>query len=352
MTDPLGNDPDGQPVYLKDVWPSNQEIHDTIEKTLSPQMFRKRYANVFEGPEEWQKVETREGQTYEWDLSSTYIAHPPYFDTMPKEPAPLSDITLARPLAILGDSITTDHISPAGSIKRDSPAGEYLINHQISPVDFNSYGSRRGNHEVMVRGTFANIRIRNEIVPGIEGGVTKHLPDGKVMSIYDAAMAYQREGVPLVVIAGKEYGTGSSRDWAAKGTLLLGVRCVIAESFERIHRSNLVGMGVLPLQFQDGASRHSLGLDGSERFDILGVAKGLQPLGDVTCRIHRAAGNVDTIPLLCRIDTLDELEYFRHGGILQFVLRNPADAACERQRDFVIDRLRSVKKAGRRLPRP
>ena len=327
MTDPLGNDPDGHPVYLKDIWPSNQEIHDAIEKTLSPQMFRKRYANVFEGPEEWQKVEVRKGQAYEWDLSSTYIAHPPYFDDMPKEPAPLSDIALARPLAILGDSITTDHISPAGSIKRDSPAGEYLINHQISPVDFNSYGSRRGNHEVMVRGTFANIRIRNEIVPGVEGGMTRHLPEGKVMSIYDAAMAYQREGVPLVVIAGKEYGTGSSRDWAAKGTLLLGVRCVVAESFERIHRSNLVGMGVLPLQFQDGAGRHSLGLDGSERFEILDVAKGLQPLGDVTCRIHRATGNVDTIPLLCRIDTLDELEYFRHGGILQFVLRNPADAA-------------------------
>jgi aconitate hydratase len=327
MTDPLGDDSDGHPVYLKDIWPSNQEIHDTIEKTLSPQMFRKRYANVFEGPEEWQKVEVRKGQAYKWDLSSTYIAHPPYFDKMPKEPAPLSDIALARPLAILGDSITTDHISPAGSIKRDSPAGEYLINHQVSPVDFNSYGSRRGNHEVMVRGTFANIRIRNEIVPGVEGGMTKHLPDGKVMAIYDAAMTYQREGVPLVVIAGKEYGTGSSRDWAAKGTLLLGVRCVIAESFERIHRSNLVGMGVLPLQFQDGAGRHSLGVDGSERFDVLGVAKGLQPLGDVTCRIHRATGNVDTIPLFCRIDTLDELEYFRHGGILQFVLRNPADAA-------------------------
>jgi aconitate hydratase len=327
MIDPLGNDPDGHPVYLKDIWPSNREIQDTIEKALSPEMFRKRYANVFEGPEEWQKVEVRKGQTYEWDPSSTYIAHPPYFDNMPKEPAALSDIALARPLVILGDSITTDHISPAGSIKRESPAGEYLINHQISPVDFNSYGSRRGNHQVMVRGTFANIRIRNEIVPGIEGGVTKHLPDGKVMSIYDAAMAYQREGVPLVVIAGKEYGTGSSRDWAAKGTLLLGVRCVIAESFERIHRSNLVGMGVLPLQFQDGAGRHSLGLDGSERFDILGVAKGLQPLGDVTCRIHRATGNGDTIPLVCRIDTLDELEYFRHGGILQFVLRNPAHAA-------------------------
>jgi aconitate hydratase len=327
MTDPLGNDPDGHPVYLKDIWPSNQEIHETIDKTLSPQMFRKRYANVFEGPEEWQKVEVRKGQTYEWDLSSTYIAHPPYFDNMPKEPAPLSDIALARSLAILGDSITTDHISPAGSIKRDSPAGEYLINHQVSPVNFNSYGSRRGNHEVMVRGTFANIRIRNEIVPRVEGGVTKHLSDGKVMSIYDAAMAYQREGVPLVVIAGKEYGTGSSRDWAAKGTLLLGVRCVIAESFERIHRSNLVGMGVLPLQFQDGAGRHSLGLDGSECFDILGVAKGLQPLSDVTCRIHRATGNVDTIPLVGRIDTLNELEYFRHGGILQFVLRNPAHAA-------------------------
>jgi aconitate hydratase len=326
-TDPLGNDPAGQLVYLKDIWPSNQEIHDTIAKTLSPEMFRKRYADVFEGPEEWHKVEVRKGQTYEWDPSSTYIAHPPYFDNMPKDPVPLSDIALARPLVILGDSITTDHISPAGSIKPDSPAGEYLINHQIFPIDFNSYGSRRGNHEVMVRGTFANIRIRNEIVPGVEGGMTRHLPEGTVMSIYDAAMAYQREGVPLVVIAGKDYGMGSSRDWAAKGTLLLGVRCVIAESFERIHRSNLVGMGVLPLQFQDGAGRRSLGLDGSERFEILGVAKGLQPFGEVTCRIHRVTGNVDTIPLLCRIDTLDELEYFRHGGILQFVLRKPADAA-------------------------
>jgi len=325
--DPLGNDPDGAPVYLKDIWPTNDEIHDTIRKSLSPEMFRKRYSNVFEGPEEWRRVEVEKGQTYEWDPASTYIAHPPYFDNMSKEPPPLSDIAMARPLAILGDSITTDHISPAGSIKRDSPAGEYLVNHRILPTDFNSYGSRRGNHQVMMRGTFANIRLRNEMVPGVEGGMTKHLPDGAVMPIYDAAMAYQRESVPLVVIAGKEYGAGSSRDWAAKGTLLLGLRCVIAESFERIHRSNLVGMGVLPLQFKDGMGRRSLGLDGSELFDILGVSKGLRPRGEITCRIRRANGNTETTALLCRIDTLDELEYFRHGGILQFVLRNQPDAA-------------------------
>jgi aconitate hydratase len=325
--EPLGEDQHGKPVYLKEIWPSSQEVQETIRKSLSPDMFRKRYGNVFQGPAEWQKVQVATGMTFTWDMGSTYIAHPPYFDNMPKEPGPLSDVNLARPLAILGDSITTDHISPAGSIKKDSPAGEYLMGFQVRPADFNSYGARRGHHEVMMRGTFANIRIRNEMVPGVEGGMTKHLPDGEVMPIYDAAMKYQKEGVPLVVIAGKEYGTGSSRDWAAKGTRLLGVRAVIAESFERIHRSNLVGMGVLPLQFKDGTDRKTLKLDGSERFDILGIAAGLKPRIELPCRIHRASGKIDTVPLLCRIDTLDELEYFRHGGILQYVLRHMMKAA-------------------------
>jgi aconitate hydratase len=327
MTAPVGESADGKPVYLKDIWPSNQEIGDTVRKTLSPAMFRKRYGNVYQGPEAWRAVEVRRGQTYDWDPSSTYIAHPPYFEDMPKAPKPLVDIILARPLAILGDSITTDHISPAGSIKKESPAGEYLIDHQIRPADFNSYGSRRGNHEVMMRGTFANIRIKNEMVPGIEGGVTRHFPDGNVMPIFRAAVEYKNEAVALVIIAGKDYGMGSSRDWAAKGTLLLGVKAVIAESFERIHRSNLIGMGVLALQFADGMGRQSLNLDGSEQFDILGVAENLQPRGTVTGRVHRVDGRVETLSLICRIDTLDELEYFRHGGILQYVLRNQHDAA-------------------------
>jgi aconitate hydratase len=325
--EPLGEGSDGRPVYLRDIWPTNQEVQETIRKSLTPDMFRKRYGNVFQGPPEWQKVRVATGQTFTWDMGSTYIAHPPYFDNMPKEPAPLDDVAMARPLAILGDSITTDHISPAGSIKKDSPAGQYLMGFQVRPADFNSYGARRGHHEVMMRGTFANIRIRNEMVPGVEGGMTKHLPDGQVMPIYDAAMLYQKEGVPLVIIAGKEYGTGSSRDWAAKGTRLLGVRAVIAESFERIHRSNLVGMGVLPLQFKDGTTRQSLKLDGSERFDILGICSGLKPRIELPCRIHRSDGKVETVPLLCRIDTLDELEYFRHGGILQYVLRSMMKAA-------------------------
>ncbi|HUZ75583.1 MAG TPA: aconitate hydratase, partial [Stellaceae bacterium] len=320
-------DGDGKPVYLRDLWPSNQEIAATIRQSVDAPMFRARYANVFEGPEEWKKVQLLSGLTFSWNPGSTYLANPPYFDDMPKEPAPLTDISLARELAILGDSITTDHISPAGSISRDSPAGEYLLEHQVRPAEFNSYGARRGHHQVMMRGTFANIRIRNEMVPGVEGGMTKHIPDGKQMPIYDAAMAYQREGVPLVIIAGKEYGTGSSRDWAAKGTKLLGVRAVIVESFERIHRSNLVGMGVLPLQFKDGMSRQSLKLDGSERFDITGIAQGLKPRMDLPCRIHRADGKVETIALLCRIDTVDELEYFRHGGILPYVLRSMMKAA-------------------------
>ncbi len=325
--DALAQDGDGKPVYLRDIWPSNRDIAETVAKGVDAPMFRKRYANVFEGPAEWKKVKLLTGMTFSWDMGSTYLANPPYFDNMPKEPAPLSDIAMARELAVLGDSITTDHISPAGSIKKELPAGEYLLEHQVRPADFNSYGARRGHHEVMVRGTFANIRIKNEMVPGVEGGMTKHMPDGKIMAIYDASVLYQKEGVPLVIIAGKEYGTGSSRDWAAKGTKLLGVKAVIVESFERIHRSNLVGMGVLPLQFKDGASRQSLKLDGSERFDIAGISAGLKPRAELKCHIHRADGKVETISLLCRIDTVDELEYFRHGGILPYVLRSMMKAA-------------------------
>jgi aconitate hydratase len=317
--EPLAEDPDGKPVYLKDIWPSNREIADTVHAALNDTMFKKRYGNVFQGPEEWQKVPKVEGMTFAWIPGSTYLALPPYFDNMPKQPGPLTDIAGARELAVFGDSITTDHISPASSIKKDSPAGEYLLEHQVRPADFNSYGARRGTHHVMMRGTFANIRIKNEMVPGVEGGVTKHQPDGTVMPIYNAAMQYQKEGVPLVIIGGKEYGTGSSRDWAAKGTKLLGVRAVIVESFERIHRSNLVGMAVLPLQFKDGMTRLTLKLDGTEKFDILGIAQGLKPRSELTCRILRANGKTEEIKLLCRID---ELEYFRHGGILQYVLRS------------------------------
>jgi len=323
-TQPLGTGSDGQPVYLKDIWPSNQEIRETLASCLTPAMFRDRYANAFEGPEEWRKIPAETGLTFNWDPSSTYVRHPTFFENLPVEPVPLEDVRAARPLAIFGDSITTDHISPAGSIKKNGPAGEYLAAHHVEPVDFNSYGARRGNHEVMMRGTFANIRIKNEMLPGTEGGVTKHLPDGKVAPIYDAAVLYQKEGVKLVIIAGKEYGTGSSRDWAAKGTRLLGVKAVIAESFERIHRSNLVGMGVLPLQFPEGQDRHTLRLDGTETWDISGIASGLKPRAELPAIIHRANGPSDQILLLCRIDTLDEIEYFRHGGILQYVLRNMA----------------------------
>ncbi len=293
--DPLGLGSDGKPVYLRDVWPSNQEIRETIEQALTPAMFTNRYADVFKGPTEWQEVAVATGQTYDWKGDSTYVQYPPFFAGMSKDAGQIADVTGARPLAILGDSITTDHISPAGSIKQDSPAGRYLMEHGVKPLDFNSYGARRGNHEVMMRGTFANIRIKNEMVPGIEGGMTKHLPAGETVAIYDAAMAYESEGVPLVVIAGKEYGTGSSRDWAAKGTKLLGVKAVIAESFERIHRSNLVGMGVLPLQFKPGSDRKTLRLDGSETFDIVGVAGGIKPGMDVTCRIHRADGSAEEV---------------------------------------------------------
>jgi aconitate hydratase len=326
--DALGEDKKGNPIYLRDIWPSNKEIHATIRKCVTPAMFKKRYANVFSGDRLWRKVKTATGLTYAWDETSTYVQHPPYFAGMSDHAGALTDIVGARPLGIFGDSITTDHISPAGSIKKDSPAGSYLIAHGVNVVDFNSYGARRGNHEVMMRGTFANIRIRNEMVPGVEGGVTRHMPDGTQKSIYDAAMQYQGEGVPLVVVAGKEYGTGSSRDWAAKGTLLLGVRAVIAESFERIHRSNLVGMGVLPLQLKEGMTRQTLNLDGSELFDIAGLTAGIKPRMDVACRIARKDGTTQAITLLCRIDTLDEVEYYRHGGILPYVMRNLAKTAA------------------------
>ncbi len=320
-TDPLGEDGDGKPVYLKDIWPTNREVADTVAHAVQRDAFARRYGNVFEGPPEWRAVSGAGGKTFDWPAASTYLAHPPYFENMPKEPGPVRDVTGARELAIFGDSITTDHISPAGSIKVESPAGEYLISFQVRPNEFNTYGARRGNHHVMMRGTFANIRIRNEMVPGVEGGMTKLMPDGTVMAIYDAAMEYKKRGVPLVIFGGKEYGTGSSRDWAAKGTLLLGVKAVIVESFERIHRSNLVGMGVLPLQFKDGVSRQTLKLTGEEILDIIGVEAGLKPRMELTLHIHDPNGGVREENLICRIDTLDEVEYFRHGGILQYVLR-------------------------------
>ena len=321
-TDPIGQDKDGNDVFLKDIWPSNAEIRETIAKSLSPEMFQKRYSNVEEGPAKWKEIRGGGGELYQWNSGSTYVQHPPYFEGMGMEPEPVTDIHGARPLMILGDSITTDHISPAGSIQRNSPAGEYLLDHQVRPHLFNVYGCRRGAHDVMVRGTFANIRIRNEMAPGTEGGVTKHYPSGEIVSVYEAAMRYQREGVPTVIFGGKDYGMGSSRDWAAKGTRLLGARAVIVESYERIHRSNLIGMGVVPLQFADGMTRKSLKLDGSELIDITGLEKGIEPGMDVACRITRQDGSQDEITLLCRIDTLDEVDYYVNGGILQYVLRN------------------------------
>jgi aconitate hydratase len=326
-TEPLGEGADGQPVYLRDVWPSNEEIAETVARCVTRDMFVDRYSDVFQGPKQWRDVTFAGGQTYVWDPGSTYVQEPPFFQTMTEEPTPIEDVKQARLLALLGDSITTDHISPAGNIKKSGPAGEYLLEHQVRPEAFNSYGSRRGNHEVMMRGTFANTRIRNEMVPGTEGGITKHMPDGTVMPIYDAAMKYIAEGTPLIIIAGKEYGTGSSRDWAAKGTRLLGVKAVIAESFERIHRSNLVGMGVLPLLFKEGTDRKTLNLDGSETFDLLGFADHLKPRMEIALTIHRADGRIEVVPLYCRIDTLDEVEYFKNGGILQYVMRNMLRAA-------------------------
>ncbi len=326
-TAPLGTSSDGKPVYLRDVWPSNAEIRAIVERDVLREQFERRYAEVSRGPAQWQELDVATGtDTYQWRDGSTYVKHPPYFDDMDREPAPTSDIMGARILALLGDSITTDHISPAGNIRKTSPAGEFLLEHQVRPADFNSYGSRRGNDDVMVRGTFANIRIRNEMLSGVEGGMTRHYPDGAELPIYDAAMRYSPEGVPLVVIGGREYGTGSSRDWAAKGTLLLGVKAVIVESFERIHRSNLVGMGVLPLTFEPGTDRHSLDLVGDEVLDILGSVS-LTPRGKLALVIHRADGSSQTVPVLCRVDTADEAEYYRHGGILHYVLRGMARAA-------------------------
>ena len=322
LNDPVGHDKKGKPVYLRDIWPSNAEIQATVRKCVGPAMFRKQYGSVFAGDRNWKRIKTSKGLTYKWDRASTYVQHPPYFQGMPTEPGKIADIVGARTLAVLGDSITTDHISPAGSIKKDGPAGVYLTGHGVTYADFNSYGARRGDHEVMMRGTFANIRLKNELVPGTEGGVTKHMPSGEVMSIYDAAMRYQVDNVPLVVFAGKEYGTGSSRDWAAKGPLLLGVRAVVVESFERIHRSNLIGMGVLPLQFPDGVNRKSLKLDGSELLDLTGLTHGIKPRMEVPLTITRTGGAKQTVMLRCRIDTLDEVEYYRNGGILHFVLRN------------------------------
>ncbi|MBS0271556.1 MAG: aconitate hydratase AcnA [Proteobacteria bacterium] len=318
--DPLGQDQEGHDVYLKDIWPSNHEIRDVIRTSMTPEMFTKRYGNVFEGDIEWKEMKIEGERTYAWP-ASTYVKHPPFFDNMPKTPPKLQNLNRMRPLVILGDSITTDHISPAGSIKKDSPAGIYLLEHNVDVENFNSYGSRRGNHEVMMRGTFANIRLQNEMTPGLTGGVTRYMPKGDVLSIFDAAMLYQEEGVPLVIIAGKEYGTGSSRDWAAKGPRLLGVKVVIAESFERIHRSNLIGMGVLPLVFTEGVTRLTLNLDGSEIVDVEGLEQELHPKMKMTARIHRVDGRVETIPLLCRVDTENEVEYYKHGGILHYVIR-------------------------------
>ncbi|MEZ4405698.1 MAG: aconitate hydratase AcnA [Polyangiales bacterium] len=321
-TEPLGTGSDGQPVFLKDVWPTDAEIAAEVERSITPAMYESNYATVNEGTPEWRDVPASSGELYEWNVDSTYIQHPPFFETLTLETEPVKPIENARVLALLGDSVTTDHISPAGDIALDSPAGRYLQSLGVQKVDFNSYGSRRGNDRVMVRGTFANIRLKNLLVPGVEGGVTKHLPDGEQMSIFDASQKYKAEGTPLVVIAGKEYGTGSSRDWAAKGTLLLGVRAVIAESFERIHRANLVGMGVLPLVFEDGQSANSLGLTGRERYTIEGLSDDIQPRQSLTIRAESDEGEVKTFTATARLDTPVDVLYYRNGGILQTVLRN------------------------------
>jgi len=325
VNEPIGKGSNGEPVFLKDIWPTNAEIRTLIDAHVHSDMFRNRYADVYRGDERWRTIEITGGDTYSWPALSTYIQNPPYFVGMTMDAAALTDIDRARPLAIFGDSITTDHISPAGAIKPDSPAGRYLMEHGVTRGEFNSYGSRRGNHEVMMRGTFANIRIRNRMLDNVEGGFTKYAPTGETMAIYDAAMLYRQDNRPLVVIAGKEYGTGSSRDWAAKGTVLLGVRAVIAESFERIHRSNLVGMGVLPLQFREGDNAETYKLTGAEKFTITGIAD-LKPRQDVEVKVTRDSGEEFSFTARCRIDTYNELEYFRSGGILQYVLRRLAAA--------------------------
>ncbi len=320
--DSLGKDKKGNDIYLKDIWPSNQEIEDTLKSSLNADMFIKRYSNVSEGPKQWQEIETERNSIYNWQENSTYVKKPPFFDNLPDQPEGFTKIKDARPLLILGDMVTTDHISPAGSIQKESPTGEYFMNYQILPKDYNSYGSRRGNHEVMMRGTFANIRIRNEMAPGTEGGYTKLYPEEKVMPIYNAVVEYKKRGTDLVVIGGKEYGTGSSRDWAAKGTKLLGVKVVIAESFERIHRSNLIGMGILPLQFLENMNRKNLNLVGSELISVVDIEKGIDPSDKIKLEIKYLSGDTKTVETLCRIDTKNELEYYKHGGILQYVLRN------------------------------
>ena len=322
IKDPLGKNNDGKDIYLKDIWPTNKEIEETLSKSLNPDMFIKRYSNVSLGPAQWQKIKTEKSSIYNWDESSTYVKRPPFFDSLSEKPEGFKEIKDARPLLILGDMVTTDHISPAGSIQKDSPTGEYFMKHQVLPKDYNSYGSRRGNHEVMMRGTFANIRIRNEMAPETEGGFTKLFPEGKVMPVYDAVVEYKKRGIDLIVIGGKEYGTGSSRDWAAKGTKLLGIKAVIAESFERIHRSNLIGMGILPLQFINGVDRKKLNLMGSELISILKIENGVNPSDKVDVEIKYQSGDIKKIQTLCRIDTKNELEYYKNGGILQFVLRN------------------------------
>ncbi|MCC6333854.1 MAG: aconitate hydratase, partial [Myxococcales bacterium] len=320
--EPIGFDRGGKALFLEDVWPTNEEISLAL-KNVKSEAFKKRYANVLAGDPQWQALKVKEGATFEWDPKSTYVRKPPFFDGMPKEPGPLRDISGARVLALLGDSITTDHISPAGDIDKKGPAAKYLQEQGVKPEDFNSFGARRGNHEVMMRGTFANIRLKNLLVPGVEGGVTKHLPSGEQLSIYDAAMRYQKDGVPLIILGGAEYGTGSSRDWAAKGTMLLGVKAVITKSFERIHRSNLIGMGVLPLQFQPGEDSAALGLKGDETFSIAGIAEGLAPMKKLQVTA-KGAGGERTFTVTARIDTPNELDYYRHGGILQYVLRHLA----------------------------
>ena len=322
IKDSFGKDKNGKDIFLKDIWPSNKEIEDTLKISLNADMFVKRYSNVSEGPKQWQEIKTEKSSIYNWDENSTYVKKPPFFENLSDDPEGFKEIKNARPLLILGDMVTTDHISPAGNIQKDSPTGEYFMNYQILPKDYNSYGSRRGNHEVMMRGTFANIRIKNEMAPGTEGGFTKLYPEEKVMSVYDAVVEYKKRGTDLVVIGGKEYGTGSSRDWAAKGTKLLGVKVVIAESFERIHRSNLIGMGILPLQFTENMNRKNLNLLGSELISVVDIEKGINPSDKVKVEIKYASGDVKIIDTLCRIDTKNELEYYKNGGILQYVLRN------------------------------
>ena len=320
--DSFGKDKNGKDIFMKDLWPTNKEIEETLKSSLSAEMFIKRYSNVTEGPKQWQQIKTEKSSIYNWEDNSTYVKKPPFFDNLPDEPEGFKEIKNARPLLILGYIVTTDHISQPGNLQKESPTGEYFMKHQILPKDYNSYGSRRGNLEVMMRGTFANIRIRNEMAPDTEGGFTKLYPEEKTMPIYDAVVEYKKRGTDLVVIGGKEYGTGSSRDWAAKGTKLLGVKAVIAESFERIHRSNLIGMGILPLQFTENINRTSLKLTGSELISVMEIEKGINPSDEVMLEIKYVSGEIKKVKTLCRIDTKNELEYYKNGGILQYVLRN------------------------------